>query len=142
MSFQSLKKDILIQVAEDFGVELEEDATKNEIIAAFAEDGVTWDMYKEAYPEVTELPDKEDEETKTADVTEDEDDDESPKFKATQQTVLLKMTRANGTYQVRGYKFTKEHPYLPVDEEDANFILENVDGFKIASPKEAQEYYG
>jgi hypothetical protein len=131
MSFQTLKKDILRQVAEDFAVELEEDATKAEIIAALSEDGVTWDMYKEAYPEVTELPDKED----------DEDTVDGPKFAASVQTVLLKMERANGTYQVRGYRFTREHPYLPVKEDDANYILENIDGFKIASPREAQEYY-
>lgn len=132
MSFQTLKKDILIQVAEDFAVELEEDPTKAEIIAALSEDGVTWDMYKEAYPEVTELPDKEDEK---------DDDKEGPKFAASVQTVLLKMERANGTYQIRGYRFTREHPYLPVKEDDANYILENIDGFKIASPREAQEYY-
>lgn len=131
MSFQTLKKDILRQVAEDFAVELEEDATKAEIIAALSEDGVTWDMYKEAYPEVTELPDKED----------DEEVVDGPKFAASVPTVLLKMERANGTYQVRGYRFTREHPYLPVKEDDANYILENIDGFKIASPREAQEYY-
>ena len=131
MSFQTLKKDILRQVAEDFAVELEEDATKAEIIAALSEDGVTWDMYKEAYPEVTELPDKED----------DEEVVDGPKFAASAPTVLLKMERANGTYQVRGYRFTREHPYLPVKEDDANYILENIDGFKIASPRDAQEYY-
>ena len=131
MSFQSLKKDILIQVAEDFAVELPEDATKAQIIGALADDGVTWDMYKESFPEVTDLPDKED----------DDEPEDGPKFSASKATVLLKMTRGNGTYQVRGYKFTREHPYLPVDEEDANYILENIDGFKIASPREAQEFY-
>lgn len=133
MSFQTLKKDILVQVAEDFAVEVEEDATKAEIIAALAQDGVTWDMYKQAYPEVTELPDE---------PKDDEPKAESAKeFKAPVKTVLLKMTRGNGTFQVRGYKFTRQHPYLPVKEEDANYILENIEGFKIASPAEADDFY-
>jgi hypothetical protein len=51
------------------------------------------------------------------------------------------MTRQNGTYEVRGHKFTKVHPFLPVSEDDANYILDNIEGFKIATPREAEEYY-
>ena len=136
MSFQTLKKDILLQVAEDFAVDLPEDPTKADIISAFANDGVTWDMYKEAFPEVTELEDDEDKTAKANDESET-----TKKFKAPEHSILLKMTRGNGTYQVRGYKFTREHPFVLVTEDDANYILENIDGFKIASPREASEYY-
>jgi len=51
------------------------------------------------------------------------------------------MTRANGTFVIRGYKFTKDHPFLPVREEDAVYLTENIEGFKIANPREAEEFY-
>jgi hypothetical protein len=56
--------------------------------------------------------------------------------------VLLKMNRENGTFTVRGYKFTKQHPYALVKADDAEYIVENIEGFYYASPKEAQEFYG
>lgn len=135
MSFQQLKKDILFQVAEDFAVDLpdgpKEDITKAEIIAALSDDGVTWDMYKKAFPDVADQEDKPVEAAAEPEV----------EFVAPKKQVLVKMKRANGTYTVRGYKFTKEHPFLPVDEDDAVYITENIDGFSIANPREAEEYY-
>ena len=136
MSFQQLKKDILFQVAEDFAVDLPEgdkdDITKAEIIAALNEDGVTWDMYKKAFPDVMEQDDK---------PTVDDKPETEVEFTAPKKQVLVKMKRNNGTYVVRGYKFTKEHPYLPMDEEDANYVTENVEGFVITNPREAEEFY-
>jgi|ERR1044072_4500277 hypothetical protein len=135
MSFKQLKKDILFQVAEDFAVELPEgdrdDITKDQIIDALSEDGVTWDMYKKAFPSVDDQEDKPVNETVEPEVD----------FKSPQKQVLLKMTRANGTFVIRGHKFTKAHPFLPVSEDDANYITENVEGFKIANPREAEEFY-
>lgn len=138
MSFQTLKKAILVQVAEDFAVDLPEDATKEDIIDRLNEDGVTWSMYKEAYPS------EEDQDDAGPKGDPEKDDEQEPKdvdFKKSVNKVLLKMTRANGTFEVRGHRFTSAHPFLPVSEDDANYILENVDGFKIASPREADEYY-
>lgn len=57
-------------------------------------------------------------------------------------TVLLKMNRDNPRYDVRGYKFTREHPFALVDSTNAEFIVENVEGFVYATPKEAREFYG
>jgi hypothetical protein len=51
------------------------------------------------------------------------------------------MSRQNPTYEIRGYRFTRQHPFVPVTEDDANWILENVEGFSIASPREAKEFY-
>lgn len=139
MSFQTLKKALLVQVAEDFAVDLPEDATKDVILERLAEDGVTWDMYKEAYPDEKDQDD--------ADVKADEpvaDEKDEPKeveYKKSTSKVLLKMTRSNGTYEVRKYKFTRANPFVAVSEEDANYILENIEGFKIASPREAEEFY-
>ena len=136
MSFVQLKKDLLVQVAEDFAVDLPEDATKKDIIDRLEEDGVTWDMYKEAYPSVMDQDEKDADEA-------DAEEEVKPEveFKAPEKKVLLKMTRANGTFVVRGYTFTKAHPYLPVSEDDAVYITENIEGFKIANPRELEEYY-
>jgi len=128
MIFEELKKAELLAAAETFGVEVAATATKPIIIAALNEDGVTTEMYLEAF-----LADKEEAPV----VTEAKSVPAQPKG----PTVLLKMERANGTYEIRGYRFTRDNPYLPVDEDAANYILENVPGFKIASPKDAQEFY-
>lgn len=55
--------------------------------------------------------------------------------------ILVKMTRENFSYEVKGYRFTKEHPFLAVDADDADWLIENEDGFRPASPKEAREFY-
>ena len=129
MDFSELKKAELLAAADVFGVEVAPTATKPLIIAALNEDGVTTEMYQEAFKSA------EDEEAPVVTVTKPAP--EQPKG----STVLLKMTRANGTYEIRGYRFTRENPYLPVDEDSANYILENITGFKIASPRDAQEFY-
>jgi hypothetical protein len=151
MSFKQLKKDVLVQVAEDFAVDLPEDiddTTKDEIIARLTEDGVTWELYKEAFPSVMDQedatkaadPEDEPEVQEEPDPKSDEPEDE-PEVPNTRGKVLLKMDRANGTFVIRGYKFTKDHPFLPVSSDDATFITENVEGFKIANPKEVDEFY-
>lgn len=126
MSFVTLKKDDLLKVADTFGVDTEDDWNRAQIISALGVDGVTWDMYQQSLsvPPVP-LPKS----NSTASVFSQGD------------TVLLKMDRENGTYSVRGYKFTRDNPFLPVDEENANYILENVNGFHIASPREAEAFY-
>jgi hypothetical protein len=55
---------------------------------------------------------------------------------------LLKMTRKNFTYQVRGYQFTKQHPFALVSEDDADYLIEEVGGFRPATPKELAQFYG
>lgn len=128
MSFVTLKKAELEEVAEEFGVEIDKGATKPQIIAALNTDGVTWDMYEESKPDEEYEPPS----------------DAAPAAvqpKKNLPTVLLKMQRSNGTYEIRGYRFTKDNPFLPVDEDSANFILENIPGFIIASPRQAKEFY-
>lgn len=155
MSFQQLNKEILFQVTDDFAVDLPEkdkdDITKKEIIAALKRDGVTWEMYKEAFPSVFDQDDVDpDEALPTLDGKEYEDEEEDEEeektaikqFKAgPKKQVLVKMTRANGSFQIRGYNFTREHPYLPVNEDDAVYLTEEQRGFKIANPREVEEYY-
>jgi len=137
MAFTQLNKDVLRQVAEEFGVDFtEEDPTKNQMIKDLEEEGVTWKMYQEAFPEPEDEPEVE-EEKPEAPVAKTE---AAAEFKPASK-VLVKMTRANGTYEVRGLKFTKAHPFLPVSADDANYLVEELEGFKIASPREAEEYY-
>lgn len=130
--FETLKKDQLLAAAEAFGVEVDENAKKAEIIEALDTDGVTWDMYKEMFPD-----DEEDQTTEQS----------APQAMPTQQgktasgQVLMKMVRANPTYQIRGYTFTRRHPFALVSSEDANYIIDHIEGFRIASPREAEEYY-
>ena len=133
MSFETLKKAELLQAADQFGVELDDTDTRPQIIAKLATDGVTWELYKKDFPDVEDQPDAEEDVPVQAKV--------KAKEVPTGPLVLLKMSRANPTYEVRGYRFTRENPFLPVTEEAADWILDNVEGFSIASPAAAREFY-
>ena len=58
-----------------------------------------------------------------------------------ENTVLVRMTRDNFRYDIIGFTFTKEHPFIAMTEEDAQKIFDKEEGFRIATPKEVQEYY-
>ncbi|QNN99131.1 hypothetical protein SEA_FAUST_28 [Streptomyces phage Faust] len=129
MSFETLKKEDLLKIADEYGVDTKPTDTKAVIIAALAEDGVNW------------------EDVAKVDKTVAEQDavlkEQAVETKANGPKQLMKMLRANGTYEIRGVTFKKEHPFALVPEEDAEFIVENdPDGFRYATPKEAAEYYG
>lgn len=126
MSFSTMKVNQLKEVADYFAVDLEGSKTKNEIMAALEEEGVTYDMYAkfaEAEVESVDLPEKK---TKKAPVGE---------------TVLVKMDRANARFEINGFTFTREHPFVAMSEEDADFIFSVEEGFRMATPREVQEYY-
>jgi hypothetical protein len=55
--------------------------------------------------------------------------------------VLVKMERANYRYDIMGFSFTKEHPFVAMKEDDAQKIFDVEEGFRLATPKEAQEFY-
>jgi hypothetical protein len=151
MSFQNLNKDELQNVADFFVKDVEaadEDKgpTKKELIAALAagdEDDapVTWEDYNDVYlpakaegadkpadPEAEELSDK-----KEPEPVEEEEDD-SPK-------VLVKMERKNPRFDIRGYTFTKDHPFHSVDEATAEYLVTKAEGFRLAMPKEVADFY-
>lgn len=152
MAFESLNKDELAEVAEFFAKDVEvadeeKGASKKELIAALAsgdeDDGdapVTWDDYKNIYleakntgedkvkndaPELTAVKEPEP-------VVEEVDD--TPK-------ILVKMERKNPRFDVRGYTFTKAHPFHSVDEKTAEYLVKNVDGFRLAMPSEVADFY-
>lgn len=133
-SLDDYTKDELLAHAEEFGVEVRAHQTKAAIIAAFQQDGVTVELIKGFTAPVVEA-DEDEEIVETVEPTPApvEDDDES--------LVLVKMIRKNASYEVRGYRFTREHPYGLVSEDNADYLIEEDGGFRMASPKEAREFY-
>lgn len=155
MAFESLNKEELTKVAEFFAKDVvaadEDDPSKKELIAALESgdpdaetDGdkpVTWDDYKNIYkpaaeanevkanndaPELTDVPEPEV-------VEETEEDDENK--------VLVKFERKNPRFDIRGYTFTQGHPFHQVDEKTAEYLVRNVDGFRLAMPSEVADFY-
>ena len=63
-----------------------------------------------------------------------------PKAQA-EDTVLVRMTRANFRYDIHGYTFTNDHPFVAMSEEDAQKIFDTEEGFRLATPKEVQDFY-
>lgn len=132
MSFDTLKVSELKKVAEDFGVDIEDLKNKKDIIAALAEEGVSWSVYEKT--------------TKTLEEADQEEAQEvlprfDPKKDRPEDSVLVRMTRANHRYDAMGFTFTQDHPFVVMTEEQAQEIFDKEDGFRIATPREAQEFY-
>lgn len=126
MSFATMKIKELREVGEYFGVELEGLKTKNEVISVLTEEGISYEMY-----------------SKFLGAEKAEVDVPAPKVnkKAGDNAVLVRMDRENPAYEINGYKFTREHPYVAMSQEDADFIFDTQIGFRMATPREVQEYY-
>jgi hypothetical protein len=132
MSFETLKVSELKKIAEDFAVDTDGLKNKADIIAALAEEGVTWSVYNKTIEKM-----EEDEEDMSVEVLPKFD----PKAEQPENTVLVRMTRANFRYDIMGFTFTKEHPFVAMNKEDAQEIFDKEEGFRLATPKEVQEYY-
>jgi hypothetical protein len=134
---------------EDFAVDIKATDNKKTVLAALVEDGVEWEQYAtlkglnvpEPEPVVEAAP-----EVETADATIPEPEVEIITATALApspvQKYLIRMERDNVRYDTRGYKFTQEHPYALVNADDANYILEKEIGFRMATPRELEEFYG
>jgi len=127
MSFDTLKITELKKVADSFGIDLPEKATKQSVILSLQDEGVTYDSYaKFSGTDKVEM--------------------EAPKIEkkislSKAKTLLVKMDKANPSYTVYGYVFTQEHPFVAMTEDDANRIFDTESGFRPATPREAQEFY-
>lgn len=169
MSFETLKEEELREAAAMFAVDLDSCLTpagkvsKKLALAAFAEEGVTWDVYEAekarlvaALEEAAE--EKRLEEERLANVVKSQvnfDDDEvepreagvlvrkaRPKRKRPDDDqVLVKMERQNPHYEVAGKIFTREHPFVLMSEDEADQIFMLEEGFRLATGREAAEYY-
>jgi len=51
------------------------------------------------------------------------------------------MERMNPRYDVNAFTFTKENPFIVMSEKDAQEIFDTQEGFRLATPKEVQEFY-
>jgi hypothetical protein len=129
MSFDTLKVAELKKIADDFAVDTDGLKNKKDIIAALAEEGVTYSVYSKTMDAIEEAT---------------EEIEILPKFDLNSQpenTVLVRMTRANFRYDSMGYTFTQDHPFVAMSEDDAQKIFDNEEGFRLATPKEVQEFY-
>jgi hypothetical protein len=132
--FNNLTKADLLEVVEMFGTDVRPSASKADIIAALLEDGVDYETYEKFNA-------KADDEEDNSDAEEKQPEAKEAPVKEDEPQVLLRMTRGNGTFEIRGYRFTREHPYALVSEENADYLIEEIGGFRIASPREAKEFY-
>ena len=131
MSFETLKLAELKQVAEDFAVDIDGLKNKDSIIAALAEEGVTWAVYSKTQKDIEEAVEE-------IEILPKFD----PKAEQPEDTVLVRMTRANFRYDIMGFTFTKEHPFVAMEKENAQEIFDKEEGFRLANPKEVQDFYG
>jgi hypothetical protein len=132
MSFETLKISELKKIAEDFAVDADGLKTKADIIASLAEEGVTWSVYNSTIKKI-----EDESEEMSVEVLPKFD----PKAQQPENTVLVRMTRENFRFDIMGVTFTKEHPFVAVTEEIAQEIFDKEEGFRLASPREVQEYY-
>ena len=136
MSFDAMKVADLRTISETFGVDHEEAKNKSELITLLAEEGVSYDMYKSFLDAEKGEPEIEEE------VFDEEPIKvEKPSTKKAKDTVLVKMERKNPSYQTYGYMFTADHPFVAMPQKDAQEIFDNEEGFRMATPKEVQEFY-
>jgi hypothetical protein len=130
MSFDTLKVAELKKIAEDFAVETTSLKNKNDIIAALTEEGVTWAVYEQTVKKIEE---------------EAEEIEVTPRFdknqKITEDMILVRMTRNNFRYDIMGHTFTKDHPFVAMSSDKAQAIFDKEEGFRPATPKEAQDFY-
>jgi hypothetical protein len=119
MSLTALKVPELRKLAEDNAVDIDGIKSKDEIIAALKESGVDEEFLGIIKP-VKPVTDAD-------------------------RTIVIKMTRGNFSFNIatptKTFTFTREHPFAVVSPDEADWILEE-EGFQIASPKEAREFYG
>jgi hypothetical protein len=133
MSFETLKVAELRKIAEDFAVDTDGIKSKADIVAALAEEGVTWSVYQKTVKDIEEAAE---EFADTEEILPRFNPDAQP-----EDTVLVRMTRENFRYDVIGFTFTKEHPFIAMTEDNAQEIFDKEEGFRLATPKEVQEYY-
>ena len=136
-SFETMNKEELVALAGNFGTDLDMQMTKTAMLQTLKDDGVTFGMYKQS---LTPDPDEALELAAFDDTPLREEEPEPDEVVDEEDTYVLRMTRKNKTYQIRGYQFTQDHPYALVKEEDADFLIDQ-GGFRMAGPREITEYY-
>lgn len=135
MSFEQMNKLTLQDVCKEYGIETD-DKTKALLLADLAEEGVTYEDYmklKEA-PKVDPNEILEPATIQAQEAKKEMEQDDS-------KDVLVKMDRKNLRYDILGHTFTHEHPYVVMSEKQAQDIFDRQDGFRMATPREAENFY-
>lgn len=132
MSFETLKVSELKKIAEDFGVDTDGLKGKADIVAALSDEGVTWNVYSKTLKDIEDNL----EEIEIISAGKPDLKKENP-----EDTVLVRMTRGNFRYDILGFTFTKEHPFVAMHKETAQEIFDREEGFRLATPAEVQDYY-
>lgn len=126
-NFNELNKDELKAVGDMFGSELKSSMSKAEQLKVLEEDGVTVVMYNTVVMETAEDDELElEEEHSTLPPAPEPDDDD---------VTVLKMTRKNASYEIRGYRFTRANPFALVRDGDVDTLVEKVGGFRPATKR-------
>lgn len=168
MSYKTAKVGELKELADFYAVEpkvadADHGPTKKELLAALAEANVSDEDYdtfveaKEAGTDKTREQKREEaaaaaaaEEEAKADSTEPDEEVEADADEALEvaeeqddeeEEVLVKMERKNPTFQVGKHTFTSAHPFKSVSASDAENLLKNYKGFRLALPSEVKDYY-
>lgn len=138
---KTFNKPELLAAAEQFGTDVKKTISKPDLAQRLAEDGISVELIQNYNAEQEDYDPKElglhplqPGEVLEEEAVEEEEDEE-------EDLVLVRMTRVNRTYQIRGYTFKTDHPFALVKETDADYLIEVDGGFRMASPKEAREYY-
>lgn len=131
---------------EDFAVDIKATDNKATVLAALVESGVEWNEYAKLKGLAVEPEPEPVIEPVAVAAPEPEEEVEiitaGPLAPSRTQKYLLKMDRENVRFDIRGHKFTQEHPYALVNADDADYILTKEKGFRMAYPSELEEFYG
>lgn len=150
-SFNDLTQAELYRAAvEDFAVEVKKSDSKQSIIAALVESGVNWALYLQAHPELAPVVETQVSAPAPGVITTDTVVVQpeprvvrtaTPAVTSVEDLYLVKMNRDNPYFEFRKFKFTKENPFAVMDAASADALLNEEEGFAIAKPSEAAQYY-
>lgn len=142
MSFNTLKKEQLIAVLNGFGEDVPEKVTVPQLKEAI--DNADYITFEDALPILKDAGLwSEEDAAKYEKATEEAKADAKAKKDAEPKDTVIKMYRANRSYEIMGHKFTQENPYALMTAADAEAITDiDPEGFRYASPKEVAEFYG
>ena len=129
MSFNNLKLADLRKVADEFGVDLPEKISKNDLVLLLEEEGVSYEMYENFNNAAKD------------EITLDKEEQERAEALKNEPTLLVKMDRSNFSYQVGPYTFTGDHPFIAMPESHAQKVFDTEQGFRPATPREVQDFY-
>jgi len=128
-NYQPLNKIELTFLADAFGA-LVKGNDKAAMIAALEEKQLTPDEVKDALRLRRER------------ITSSHPNHQEPVILRDDDVQLIRMRRANPSYEYRRHVFTQEHPYVLMSVKDASDLLNLETGFVIASAEEAKAFYG